>query len=190
MKTRKTIAVLAGASLLVFGAAFMAHAGWRMMGEGPCGPGLGQGAGHEMLLAHLDLTDQQKEQIEKVHDEGLSEHAKLQKEMMQLRNELEGEWLADEPSIATLRELTQQMGQLRTRAQLQGIEKHFAIRNLLTPEQRDHAVILMHRQGGHGCQGQCGPQGHRGRHGRGRGGETDEPGRKEAPRGRGHGWHH
>ena len=38
MKTRKTIAVLAGASLLVFGAAFMAHAGWRTMGEGRAVP--------------------------------------------------------------------------------------------------------------------------------------------------------
>jgi Spy/CpxP family protein refolding chaperone len=95
---------------------------------------------------------------------------------------LQGEMLKDEPSEKRVTELVQQIGQLRTQQHLTRLKQRLAVRNLLTPEQRDRMLGLRglrhrwgHRAGpcpgtgegwgGHDCSRHC-SKGHHGHGGR------------------------
>jgi Spy/CpxP family protein refolding chaperone len=151
----------------------------------PCG---GQGWGHawddgqghqERMAAHLDLTEEQKEAVGKLLEEGRQRRLETRKAMMRLRNQLEGELLADEPDAGRVEKLIEEIGDLRTQQEATHMKQRLEIRKLLTKEQRDR--MLMHGpRGGHGrgpgaCEAPCdrsgrGHRGHRAPHGRRGGG--------------------
>lgn len=169
--------------LIVAAASAQAGQGKRGAGQPGCnndcsgGRHGGRGGGHDggMMLKMLDLSDEQQAAIDKLRDARQEQRLGHRKEMMRLRNELDGLMLQDEPDAAKARKLITRMGELRTGMQVAGMEHRLAIRKLLTPEQRDKLIThqderhgrQMGRQKGNGCFG-AGPRGSRDCDGQGR----------------------
>jgi Spy/CpxP family protein refolding chaperone len=105
----------------------------RGRGTGPGGPG-GRGFGLGPAIMQ-DLTEQQRQQIRAIHEEGRGERA----EDAKLRQQLELELLADAPNTAKIEELKQQV----LAAQSDGLTRHITVQTkvaqVLTPEQRAKA---------------------------------------------------
>lgn len=129
------------------------------------GGGFGRASGRagDLMARRLDLTDAQREAMTKLREEGRARDVPLRKQMQQLRNELKGEMLKDDPSDRTVTDLARQMGELRTRMQTGRLQDRLAMRKLLTPEQRDKLILM-----GEGRRG--GERGRGGMHGGRRGG--------------------
>lgn len=138
------------------------------------GPGMGAGKGSgkgedfrlERLAARLDLTAEQQEAIAALHDQNRAKAVPLRKELMRLRNELQGELLKDDPSEKAVLSLNQKMGGIKTELKANRLQTRLAVREQLTPEQRDKMLLMeQHRpRGERGCEGPR-PQGREGRHG-------------------------
>jgi Spy/CpxP family protein refolding chaperone len=155
--------VVPAVALAMVGGFFSASAQGQ---RGQRGEGRGGPPPIEKLAERLDLTAEQQAQIETMRDEGESERLEYRKQLMQLKNQLEGEWLKDELNERTLKSLTEQLGEIRTKMQLQHLEHRLELREVLTPAQWDK--LLTSRKGwGHG---------HRGHGPRGRGSGNSEAG--------------
>jgi len=184
---RRAITVPALAAVITLLAA-SATGAWAC--GGPKGHGAGSGghgfAGHgcdgshfERMAERLELTDEQKAAVEKIHDDGRGEMVALQKELAQARLELKSVMLDDDPSLSEVRKLVEQIGDLETRAHMTKIEHMLAFRKTLTPEQRDLFLLHgPHHGGGHG-----------GGRDRGHGGCGDKAHHGGGARGHGQGWH-
>jgi Spy/CpxP family protein refolding chaperone len=115
----------------------------------PCHPGAPmpqmasgrRGPGAEGMMMRLGLRDDQQKAIAKIRGDAQTARRELMKEMMRLRNDLQGEFLKDIPDAAALRSLAQRMGEIRTQMQIQQLEQRLAIHQLLTPEQRDQLML-------------------------------------------------
>lgn len=113
----------------------------------------------ERLAAFLDLTEAQVAAIEAIHEEARADGVELRKELARLRNQKQGETLKDEPSRDTLVEITREMGDVRTRLQVNRLETRLAVRAELTAEQRDQLLASGRHggpgagRGGHGLRG-------------------------------------
>ncbi len=168
-----TLAALMAASTT---AAF-AERGGRGKGAGRFGVGepggRGQGPNIERLAARLDLSDDQVAAIREIHEQGRLQSAELRKELMRLRNEVQGEMMQDDPSQKKVLALNAKMGELRTELRAQRLKNQLAVREELTPEQRDR-MLLMREQGNHRRGGRHSGRGHGPQGGNGSGG--------------GHGW--
>jgi len=182
-KKWKTGAFLILATMvLVFAAGALAQGPGGRYGQGKGhGRGLGGeqfGPEHrmEMLKEKLELTDGQAEAIETIRKAGREKGVALRKEMMRLRNELDGEMLKDEPSEKTALNLVDKIGALKTEIQSNRLKNRLEVRRQLTPQQLDKMLML------HGSF----DQGHgrrAGRHGGGRcGHECDGSGPGHRPR--------
>ncbi len=154
--------VLAGAGLAT--AQGMGHG--KGMGSGPHG-GFGDGdsefgPGHrlEMMAKRLDLSDDQQASIKKIFEDGRKDGLEKRKELMRLRNEMQGEMLKDTPSEKTVLSINDKMGALKTEMKALRLKTRLAVRQELTPEQRDQMLAM----GGHGGQGGFGKKGGRGGH--------------------------
>lgn len=129
--------------------------------------GAPEGFGPGPRLERLDLNEEQAAEIRKIREAGRKENLELRKQLMRLRNEMEGEMLADEPSRKKVMELNEKMGELRTRLRANRLSERLAIRERLTPEQRDRMLLMKDhgkrgRGGRHGLgphEGRGGPQG-------------------------------
>jgi len=180
----KTLVFLALAAMMVLSAgtalaqgkgAGKGHGGRGGYGDGEFGPGHRM----EFLAERLELTDEQVTVIEGIHDEGQAKNMELRKEMMRLRNELEGEMLKDDPSEKAALDLTGKIGALRTEIQANRMTSRLEVRKQLTPEQRDKMLMMRERH-----QGREGREGREGRRGGSRGmgsrGDGDGQGRQGA----------
>ncbi|HOX26043.1 MAG TPA: Spy/CpxP family protein refolding chaperone [Candidatus Krumholzibacteria bacterium] len=107
------------------------------------------------LAEALDLTDEQKAAIEELHEKARAERAELRKQIARTRHELQGEWLEDEPDEGRVLELTEDLGELRTRLQVLRVKTRLAVHAQLTPEQRDQWLSARPREGRHGRHGGC-----------------------------------
>ena len=95
-----------------------------------------------------------------IHQQDNQQNAiEVRKQLLRLHNELEGEMLADEPQEATVVELTDKIGQLRTELQVERARTQLAVRELLTPEQRDKMMMLKATHRGAGKHGRHGGEG-------------------------------
>ena len=146
------------------------------MGQGMRGRGMGQGiqAGFdgdfgfrgefrlERMAARLGLTEEQTEAIAMIREEGRLRNLELRKETMRLRNEMKGEMLKDDPSQKKALELNAELGDLRTQRQANRLANRLAVRELLTPQQKDQMLMM----GGFGQGNRSGhggfQKGHRG----------------------------
>lgn len=150
------------------------HGGRGGFGDGEFGPA------HrlEMLADHLELTEEQVVAIEGIRTQGQEKNMELRKEMMRLRNELQGEMLKDDPSEKAALDLSGKIGALRTQMQANRLANRLEVRKQLTPGQRDKMLMLQERFQGH--------KGHRGG-GCGMGphgdGDCDGPGQGKGRRG-------
>ncbi len=124
---------------------------------GPDGQGR-KGPGPNAILARLDLTAEQKARVKEIRETGQAETRSLAKAMTRLRHELQGEMLADEPDPANVRELAQQIGDIRTKQEIRRLETRLAVRQELTPEQREQLLLMEQRRARPERQGQ-GPRG-------------------------------
>ena len=142
------------------------------------------------ICQRLGLTDAQQQAWNELQEKGRVKRVALQKDLMRLRNELRGEMLKDEPSAAKVQDLVARAGELRTKMQQNRMAQRLELRKLLTPEQRDHLLLMEQERGrGHGrgmrsfqrsgrggCPGHCD-------------GSQRQQGRGGHPRaGRGSGW--
>ena len=159
MSTRKIDRIKPGlflaiaAMILIFAAAALAQG--PQGSQGRFGKGQGQGFGPEerleMLAEKLELTPDQVSAIEGIRDAGREKGLSLRKDMMRLRNELEGEMLKDTPSEKSVLGLVEKIGSVRTEMETNRTTDRLEIRQLLTPEQRDKMLVLRdgrgHRRG-------------------------------------------
>jgi Spy/CpxP family protein refolding chaperone len=123
-------------------------------GKGFGGRGFGPEQRLEILAEKLELTEEQIAAIEGIKEAGREKGTELHKEMMRLRNELEGEMLKDEPSEKAALDLVTRIGSLRTEIQAEKLKTRLEIRQQLTPEQRDKMLLVGERfQGRHGRGG-------------------------------------
>lgn len=148
-------------ALVAILAAGTALAQQRKTGGERTGRGFERGPRIERLAERLDLTDEQKTAIEALHEETRAKNAALAKETRLLRHELEGELLKDEPSEKKVLELNAKLGDLDTQRQANRLATRLAVRNQLTPEQRDKMLAVGPRHG-RGPRGE-GPGGGAGR---------------------------
>jgi Spy/CpxP family protein refolding chaperone len=176
--------------VLIFAATALAQGGGGRFGHGK-GKGCGEGSlgfEHrlEALAEKLELTEEQVAAIEGIRESGREKGVELHKEMMRLRNELEGEMLKDEPSPEAAQALVEKIGTLRTEMQVQRLANKLEVRQQLTPEQRDKMLMMRGQfQGGRGRHGGRGSHGARDCDGKGPHGpgECDGTGRCDHPRG-------
>jgi Spy/CpxP family protein refolding chaperone len=178
MKTsnRKTI-MLAALAIVAFTAGLALAQG---PGLGRSGKGQGkhcfEGPGQrwERMAEHLELTEEQQATIEELREKNREANQDLRKQMARVRNELEGELLKDDVDAGKALELQRKLGELRTEMQSNRLETRLAVREQLTPAQRDKMLAMKagagkrggrHGRGGHGA--------HRGGWGQGHGGPGD-----------------
>ncbi len=160
--------VLAGAGMVT--AQGMGH-GNGMGGGGHGGFGDGEsefGPGHrlEMMAKRMELSDDQQASIKKIFEDGSKDGLEKRKELMRLRNEMQGEMLKDSPSEKSVLGINDKMGALKTEMKALHLKTRLAVRQELTPEQRDQMLAM----GGHrsqcgskrigACDGSRGGQGH------------------------------
>jgi len=110
--------------------------------------GCGAPAGCRMTGGPMGLSEDQQKAIQKIRSDGRDAMLSARKEMMRLRNAMQGEMLKDEIDAGAIRKLVERMGDLRTQMQLQRLDQRLAIRKLLTPEQRDRAMLRQGHRGG------------------------------------------
>jgi Spy/CpxP family protein refolding chaperone len=111
---------------------------------GPRGERDGEHPRWERLFERLDLTEEQLDKVKEVLAEKRSAGMELHKEELRLRNEVEGEMLADSPDVGEVAKLVRRIGEIRAELELKRLEGEIAVRSLLTDEQRDR--LLLHRE--------------------------------------------
>jgi Spy/CpxP family protein refolding chaperone len=166
---------VAALALTVAGAMALAGPGGQGAGRGASDapgagkPGMGPGSRTstmdrmDRMAERLGLTEEQRSSIEKIQESARTAQIENRKKLMRLENDLRGEMLKDEPSKKAALDLVQQMGQVRTAMQTQRMETRFAVREVLTKEQR--AKFFMGFEGRRG--GDRGGRGHGARRGDG-----------------------
>ena len=150
--------------LTVYGVLMMGPAVVLAQAESPDDPGppTRHDLRWERLAERLQLTEEQRTAIAEIREKGRKEKLTLRKQLLRLHNELQGEWLADEPSEAKVRELVAEQGEVRTQLQQNRFSQRLAIRKLLTDEQRDQLLMLEANRRSHGRHGRSGRFGGRG----------------------------
>lgn len=120
------------------------------------GPGLHQRMPRAAMRG-LDLTDAQKEQIAEIRKGGEAARTDLQKQLARLRNEMRGEMLEDTPDRRKIVSLAERIGDVQTKLGVHRAEQMLAMREVLTPEQRDRWLTRSERmRGPHGMRGKGG----------------------------------
>lgn len=140
-------------------------------GAGACCDQDGPGHGLERLAARLELNEEQTKAVADLHAKQRERNLALRTDLMRLRHELEGEMLKDQPDAKAVKSLAGKIGELRTAMQQNRLETRLAVRQQLTPEQRDRMLLMGERDGrdGRGGRGGCGDCDGHGRRGAGRG---------------------
>jgi Spy/CpxP family protein refolding chaperone len=120
----------------------------------------------ERMTERLNLTAEQREKIGELQAKNRAEAVELRKQMARLQNELQGEMLKDKPAERTVVQLQEKLGEVRTKLQVNRARTRLAVREQLTPEQRDQMLLQRGSWSGRG-QGEAGSGEYRGRGGRG-----------------------
>ncbi len=126
-----------------------------MMGGGGMGMGMGPGmmGGGFGMLDMLDLKDEQRTKINKIHDDLRKQHWAIMGKMMDEQGTLRDLHQADVPDAKKIGAVYGNLGKLRQQMAETHVEAMNKINALLTPEQRDQ--MRQWRRGG------CGPMGMR-----------------------------
>jgi Spy/CpxP family protein refolding chaperone len=97
------------------------------------GPGA-EGPGRPM--AGLNLTDQQRQQIDQLREAAVMQSAPLRAPMAQKRDELRALWRADQPDKSAIAQKEAELDTLRAQQRAIWIDFRIQVHGLLTPEQR------------------------------------------------------
>jgi Spy/CpxP family protein refolding chaperone len=160
----KIIRIIGIAILLSAGFTANAGAGER----GPKAKGEGPKAGKPMgPLADLNLTPEQKQKMDQIHEAAAKQAEPLHKELDGKMKEMQALWAVDKPDKAAIERKHAEMNAISSKLWGIHIDSKLQIHALLTPEQRakwaSHPGPGMHGPGMHGMQGPGLP----GRHGAG-----------------------
>ncbi len=127
----KMVAALVGAAVLALLIGAMTAAAQP-------GPQAGErGAGIERMAERLGLSEQQQAAIVKLREDGRRERQTLRKEMARVRHDLRGELLKDQPSRKQIEKLSADIGALQAKLRANRILQQMAVRDALTPAQRE-----------------------------------------------------
>lgn len=124
--------IFAIAALLSAGVATSAQAG----PHGPKGAGPKAGKGMMGPMADLNLTPEQKQKIDQIHDVAVKQAEPLQKELGAKMKELQALWTAEKPDKAAIERKHDEMNPIHTKLRNVHIDSKLQIHALLTPEQR------------------------------------------------------
>jgi len=154
------------AALLLTGLTLSTQAGERgpkAKGDGPK-PGMPMGP-----MAELNLTAQQKQKIDQLHEAAAKQAEPLHKELAAKMKEMQSLWAADKPDRAAIERKHNEMAAINSKLWGIHIDTRLQIHALLTPEQRakwashpDMPGMMMHGPGMggmHGPGGGCMPGG-------------------------------
>lgn len=120
------------------------------------------------MAARLNLTADQQQAIGDLQQKARRENLETRKQIERARHELRGEMLKDKPAERTVVQLTEKLGELQTTLKVSRAKLQLAIRDQLTPEQRDQMILQQGaRRGGGNRGGDAGPGIRHGRGGRG-----------------------
>jgi len=111
------------------------------------------------LTRQLDLSEVQQAEIKTIVAAGQTSRIERRKQLRRLQHDLAGEMLEDRISETRIMKLIEEIGAVRIEQQKDHMAQKLAIRELLTPEQRDRLMVLHDGQRGHGNRG---PGGHGG----------------------------
>lgn len=93
--------------------------------------------GRPEFLKELNLTEQQKKEAEKIFFDSRKQAIAQRAAIATARLELQQLFRTASPDKAALEKKVKEMAELRTKESLARIDRHFAFRNILTPEQRE-----------------------------------------------------
>jgi Spy/CpxP family protein refolding chaperone len=100
------------------------------------GPGMGQHSIHEHMMQKLNLTDQQREQVEKLRAAFEKKEIAAQAKIRSLRVDLKQAAVADNPDRAAIEKIVGSISDQQHQAKMDLIDHLFAVRAILTPEQQ------------------------------------------------------
>jgi len=104
------------------------------------------------LAERLDLTEQQKQAIDALHDAARPRQLELRKQLVQHEAQLASLMAADAPDEDAVLRLVAQIGDVRTELQANRIRVRLQVRAQLTPEQRARLIVSEGRgSGGRGA---------------------------------------
>lgn len=143
---------MAIAALLLAGLTMNAQAGERgprAKGDGPK-PGMSMGP-----LAGLNLTPEQKQKMEQIHEAAAKQAEPLHKELAAKMKEMQALWAVDKPDRAAIERKHGEMSAITSKLWGVHIDAKLQIHAILTPEQR--AKWASHADEGPGMHGMHGP---------------------------------
>ena len=119
------------------------------------------------MAARLNLTEQQQQVIGELQQKTRLANLEVRKQIERTRHELQGEMLKDKPAERTVVQLTEKLGELQATLKVNRAKLQLAIREQLTPEQRDQMILQQGSRRGGGRRGaDAGPGMRHGRAGR------------------------
>ncbi len=163
MKARTTIIL---SLILLMAAATFAVAQPGSRGGGHCGPG-GPDS-HGRFCDMLDLTEDQQTTIDAIREQSREAGLETHKQIMRLRNEVDGLMLQDDPDSGDIEKLVRSIGALKTDQHVRRMQTRLAVRAELTDQQRDKMIAMQGKRHGRAGRGHA-PAMHDGfGHGKGR----------------------
>jgi Spy/CpxP family protein refolding chaperone len=119
-----------------------------MMGRGMMGPGMmGQGMGPGAMLDGLDLTEEQRAKLQKIHDELRDRHWESMGQMMKEGSRMRELFAAPKMDRPALEAAHRRMSALRDQMFMAQLDAHAQVETSLTPEQRAKLRQRMRRGG-------------------------------------------
>ncbi len=118
-----------------------ASLGQQMQGMGGMKGESGQGMRQRVMQFReraadkLNLTDDQKKQMEKLRLDLQKKNIPLQSQIRLARLDIREQMMADKPDRAKIEKLMRQVSDLQLQVKVNGLDHMLAVRNLLTPEQ-------------------------------------------------------
>jgi Spy/CpxP family protein refolding chaperone len=110
------------------------------------GRGKGHGGGIEMILRNVDLTEDQRTQLEALRDEHQAEMKPLKQELKTKRQQLHQLWTAEVIDEGAIWALDAEMVPLRQQMHQERLEQRLQVMNLLTPEQRAQLIDAIEKK--------------------------------------------
>jgi len=130
---------------------------------GMMGGGYGMGSGMGMMdmgsgmmgggaLGTLDLSDEQRTKIEKIHDEERKQHLAVMGKMLDVQSKMRELYAADEPDPKKVGAVYAEMAKLQQQMVETHVQSSNQMKALLTKEQREQ--LKQQRRGGWGPRGE------------------------------------
>ncbi len=144
----KTALPMALALAVMLAPAALAQPSGRSMGPGP-GHGPGRGPNLERMTRHLDLTDQQRDQIRQILDNRRDGAAQLDTELRDARDRLHAAIHADVFDETGIRDASAAVALLEADRAVDMARTLQEVRQVLTPEQREKMGEMQQRRREH-----------------------------------------